>query len=168
MHVAMQALLIALLVQGSVPTLPKPGQPIAAADANMWDFRTVVFGLMQRVQADPDYALIEHDGEFRATAYFKGDARAKLATYTRDPRIRAVSVPLSGRELAAISEPFIRWVRKNGFEWTWADADPRQSLVRIATKQPYLVEKMARDAGFDLTRIRIVDGRPGPYVPERG
>lgn len=157
-----------LLVMAKVPA-PKFGYERAPSEMPLFQFEVQVFELMKRAQTDPNYALVDLDNYgARATFYFKGDAKAHLARYTSDPRISAVSVPLSATELAAVSEPFIRWVRSRGFEWDWADADPKRGLVSIGTPQPYLVRAMAEQDGIDLTHIRILDTRPGLMVPERG
>lgn len=146
-----------------------PGMPAEMVAPDELEFRTTLFEVMNRAQVDPSYAASERTGERSGTFYFKGDAKAHLARFTSDPRITAVSVPLSAAELGTISHTFMLWVRRRGFEWEQAWADPQAGLVHISTKQPYLLEKMAKDEGIDMTHIRVSDARPplNRYVPER-
>jgi hypothetical protein len=99
-----------LLVVAEVPAPPKPGIPPQMVATDLAEFKAAAFELSKRVQADPDYAAMDVNSyQPTATVYFKGDAAARLARYTSDPRFKAASAPLSAAELGAISASFMLW-----------------------------------------------------------
>jgi len=160
-------LAVPLLVFAKVPA-PKMHYERAPSEMTYFQFEVEVFEIMKRAQLDPAYAtadLAKYDS--RATFYFKGDAKAALAKYTLDPRIEAVSVPLSAAELGKISSDFMTWVNRHGFEWEHAGAEPKTGRVHLGSRNPAPILAAAKAEGISLDRITIYDSTPH-YVPERG
>lgn len=163
----MELIALSLLAAAKVPA-PKMEYERAAAEMPYFQFEVEVFEIMKRAQLDPDYATVDLD-KYRthATFYFKGDAKARLAKYTLDPRIDAVSVPLNASELGKISSDFMTWVNRHGFEWEHAGADPKTGRLQLGSRNPAPIIAAAEAEGINLDRIIIYDSTPH-YVPERG
>ena len=156
-----------LLVLTKVPA-PKMQYERAPSEMPYFQFEVEVFEIMRRAQLDPAYATVDLDKyDSHATFYFKGDAKALLAKYTLDPRIDAVSVPLSASELGKISSDFMTWVNRHGFEWEHAGADPKTGRVALGSRNPAPILAAAKGEGISLDRISIYDSTPH-YSNERG
>lgn len=156
-----------LLVLARVPA-PKMQYERAPSEMPAFQFEVEVFEIMKRAQLDPDYATVDLDNyDSHATFYFKGDAKARLAKYTLDPRIDGVSVPLSAAELGMISSDFMSWVNRHGFEWEHAWAEPKTGTVSLGSRNPAPILAAAKVEGISLDRITIYDSTPH-YAPERG
>jgi hypothetical protein len=156
-----------LLVLARVPA-PKMQYERAPSEMPYFQFEVEVFEIMKRAQLDQDYATVDLDNyNPHATFYFKGDAKARLARYTLDPRIDAVSVPLSAAELGKVSSDFMTWVNRRGFAWEHAGADPKTGTVRLGSRNPAPILAAAKAEGISLDRIAIYDSTPH-YVNERG
>jgi len=158
---------LSLLVAAKVPA-PKMQYERAVEERPYFQFEVEVFEIMKRAQLDPAYASVDLDQyQSHATFYFKGDAKELLAKYTLDPRIEAVSVPLSATELSRISSDFMVWVNRHGFAWEHAWADPKQGTVSLGSRDPAPILAAAKAENVNLDRITIYDSTPH-YVPERG
>lgn len=156
-----------LLVLAKVPA-PKMQYERAPSEMPYFQFEVEVFEIMKRAQLDPAYATVDLDKyDTHATFYFKGDARALLAKYTLDPRIDAVSVPLTATELGKISSDFMSWVNRHRFAWEHAWADPKKGTVSLGSRDPAPILAAAKAEGINLDRINIYDSTPR-YANERG
>lgn len=156
-----------LLVLAKVPA-PKMQYQRAPSEMPYFQFEVEVFEIMKRAQLDPAYATVDLDQyQAHATFYFKGDAKALLAKYTMDPRIDAVSVPLSAAELGKVSSDFMTWVNRRGFDWEHAGADPKTGMMALGSRNPAAILAAAKAEGISLDRISVYDTTPH-YVPERG
>jgi hypothetical protein len=112
--------------------------------------------LIQRVQADPAFAgwVFKNDNEPRAVVLFTGDAAARLARYTDDPRYWPKSVALTLPQLRALQDSFGKLLRQLEIHYTYSSSDDENNRVTFSVSE------------MDKYRRAVADGRlhPHPHV----
>src|SRR4051794_20925634 len=139
---------------GAAPPVSLPLPPAAKFKHDLSD-------LVKRAQTDPEFAGVQADIDaLHARLYFKADAKERLAPHTQDPRIEAVSVPISARELGDIAEQFRSWLSARGFKGSIDGIDGRQSQVSVSVFDLDRVVSAAREDRIDRTYLQIRDAVP--------
>jgi hypothetical protein len=112
--------------------------------------------LIQRVQADSAFAgwVFKNDNEPHAVVLFTGDAAARLARYTSDPRYWPKSVGLTRRQLRALQDSFGKLLLQLDIHYTFSQDDEENNQVTFSVSE------------MDKYRRAVADGRlkPHPHV----
>ena len=112
--------------------------------------------LIQRVRADPAFAgwVFKNASEPYALVLFTGDAAARLAHYTKDPRYRPKSVGLTEAQLRALQDSFGKRLRQLDVHSTYSAGDEENNRVT------FFISEM------DKYRRAVAEGRlePNPHV----
>lgn len=112
--------------------------------------------LARRVQADPAFAgwVFKNDNEPHAVVLFTGDAAARLARYTRDPRYWPKSVGLTRPQLRALQDSFGKLLQQLDIHYTFSQDDEENNQVVFSVSE------------MDKYRRAVADGRikPNPHV----
>lgn len=136
-----------------------PGYP----NPRVVEFQRESRPLIQRVQADPAFAgwVFKNDNEPYAIVLFTGDAAARLARYTADPRYWPKSVGLTQLQLRALQDSFGKLLRQQDIHWTYSSSDDENNQVVFSVSE------------MDKYRRAIAAGRvkANPHVrilPDKG
>lgn len=112
--------------------------------------------LARRVQADPAFAgwVFKNDNEPHAVVLFTGDAAARLASYTRDPRYWPKSAGLTRPQLRALQDSFGKLLQQLDIHYTFSQDDEENNRVIFSVSET------------DKYRRAVADGRikPSPHV----
>ncbi|HLL31666.1 MAG TPA: hypothetical protein VK403_11775 [Allosphingosinicella sp.] len=129
-----------------------PGHP----NPGILNFHNESRPLIRRLQADPAFAgfLFKNDNEPHAVVLFTGDAAARLARYTSDPRYWPKSVALTERQLRALQISFGKLLLQLGIHSTFSQEDAENNRVIFSISE------------MDKYRRAVPDGRikPNPHV----
>jgi hypothetical protein len=122
------------------PGYPHPG---------ILDFHRESRPLIERVRADPAFAgfVFRNENEPHAVVLFTGDAAARLARYTRDPRYWPKSVGLTRRQLRALQDSFGKLLRQLDIHYTYSQDDEENNQVTFSISE------------MDKYRQAVADGR---------
>lgn len=112
--------------------------------------------LARRLQADPAFAgfVFKNGNEPHAVVLFTGDAAARLARYTRDPRYWPKSVRLTRPQLRALQDSFGKLLQQLDIHYTFSQDDEENNQVIFSVSE------------MDKYRRAVADGRikPNPHV----
>lgn len=110
--------------------------------------------LIQRVQADPAFAgfVFRNDNEPHAIILFTGDAAARLARYTSDPRYRPKSVGLTRPQLRALQDSFGKLLQQLDIHYASSSSDDENNRVTFSVSE------------VDKYRRAIADRRLKPHL----
>jgi hypothetical protein len=129
-----------------------PGHP----HPGILDFHGESRPLIRRVQADPAFAgwVFKNDNEPHAVVLFTGDAAARLARYTDDPRYWPKSVGLTRPQLRALQDSFGKLLQQLEIHYTFSQSDEENNQVAFSISE------------MDKYRRAVADGRvkPHPHV----
>ncbi|HEX6375011.1 MAG TPA: hypothetical protein VFZ91_04755 [Allosphingosinicella sp.] len=119
--------------------------------------------LIERVQADPAFAgwVFKNENEPYAVVLFTGDAAARLARYTRDPRYWPKSAGLTQTQLRALQNGFGKLLQQLEIHWTFSASDHEANQVDFSISE------------MDKYRRAIAEGRLKPnshirIAPDKG
>jgi hypothetical protein len=109
--------------------------------------------LIRQLQADPAFAgfLFKNDNEPHAVVLFTGDAAARLARYTKDPRYWPKSAELTEPQLRALQYSFGRLLLQLDIHSTFSQDDAENNRVIFSISE------------MDKYRQAVADGRIKPH-----
>jgi hypothetical protein len=122
------------------------------------DLERAAVELQSRIYSDPAFAglAIRHGERPTVAVYLKGNARAVLARYTRDPRFIPVRVALSRVELEAHQQRVMDRLDALGIVWQSTATDVPTNKVVVTTIMTDRLAAAARAGRIDLRRARVV------------
>ena len=145
-----------LTVAPLAPNVSPAQSPALTAFEERMRFKAMVLALEKQFRLDPDYAAmsVSKDG-LLVKVHFKGNARERLARYTRDPRILPVSVPLSVSELNKLQTSMVDWMMRRGISLKEIGVNPHKGELYVTTLEPGRLLAAAHDDRVEMRHIKI-------------
>jgi hypothetical protein len=140
--------------EGHMQRLARSARHPGAPNPRVRAFHRESRALIERVRADPAFAgwVFRNENEPYAVVLFTGDAAARLARYTSDPRYWPRSAGVTHAQLLALQDSFGRLLRQLDIHYTFSSADEADNRVTFSVSE------------MDKYRRAVAGGRITPHA----